>query len=227
MKSYNIKNVTIDKCESDTEMYIIKLNGDVYCKCSNKYLVDCLENIFSISVEDNKFLDSISKNISNCIASAYKLTEKEVRKSYKHVDDKIDAIQLFSSNIIKEIKQLTNNVTNVHNVDDKKNYQELPQYIILKDGTKKDCPIVFESKYAEEVLDFIIPLIGKGINFDPAANYLSIAANYPSIDIQKQWFEKNLRKYGYFGIDDVFSSKKYILSYKENKDFKEKGDCKD
>ena len=97
----------------------------------------------------------------------------------------------------------------------KKDYQELPQYIILKDGTKKDCPTVLESKYAEEVLNFIIPLMGKGINFDPAANY-------PSLDKQKEWFEENLRKYGYFGVDDGFCSPVYILSYKENKNHEDK-----
>ena len=166
--------------------------------------------------------------IAKSIQQAYEQTEEAIKMSYKNVHDKLDAIRLFSLNIIKEVDKLANQaekdtlekIISVEETNKKFDYEELPQYIILKDGTKKDCPIVLESKYAEEVLDFIIPLIGKGINFDPAANY-------PSIDKQKQWFEENLRKYGYFGVDDGFCSPIYILSYRENKGFKKKRGCKD
>ena len=170
------------------------------------------------------FAKQLSSMIAKSIQQAYEQTEETIKKSYKNVDDKLDAIKLFSLNIIREVDKLAvtaekNEIENILTDNKNNDYQELPQYIILKDGTKKDCPIVLESKYAEEVLDFIIPLIGKGINFDPAANY-------PSIDKQKQWFEENLRKYGYFGIDDGFCSHIYILSYRENKYFKI-GACKD
>ena len=169
------------------------------------------------------FAKQLSNMIAKSIQQAYDISEKEIKASYKNVDDKLDAIKLFSLNIIREVDKLavTAEKNEVENIltNKKNNYQELPQYIILKDGTKKDCPIVLDSKYAEEVLDFIIPLIGKGINFDPAANY-------PSIDKQKEWFEENLRKYGYFGIDDGFCSPVYILSYRENKYF-ELGACKE
>lgn len=99
------------------------------------------------------------------------------------------------------------------NIDNDK--QELPQYIILKEGTKKDCPIVLESKYAEEVLDFILPLLETDIDYDPNCSY-------PPIFKQKEWFEVDLRRSGYFGVDDGFSSKKYILSYRENKNYENK-----
>ena len=158
--------------------------------------------------------------IAKSIQQAYEQTEETIKKSYKNVDDKLDAIKLFSLNIIREVDKLAviaekNEIENILTNNKNNDYQELPQYIILKDGTKKDCPTVLESKYAEEVLDFIIPLIGKGINFDPAANY-------PSLDKQKEWFEENLRKYGYFGIDDGFYSPIYILNYKGNKDYEDK-----
>ena len=163
---------------------------------------------------DLNILKEFSNLISKAITNAYEETEKTIKASYKNVDDKIEAIQLYAINIVREIDKITE-MKKKENQNCKKDYQELPQYIILKDRTKKDCPVVLESKYAEEALNFIIPLIGKGINFDPAANY-------PSIDKQKQWFEENLRKYGYFGIDDGFYSPVYILSYRENKDYEDK-----
>ena len=163
---------------------------------------------------DLNILKEFSNLISKAIKNAYEETEKIIKASYKNVDDKIDAIQLYAINIVREIDKVAE-MKKKENQDCKKDYQELPQYIILKDGIKEDCPIVLESKYAEEVLDFIIPLIGKGINFDPAANY-------PSLGKQKELFEENLRKYGYFGIDDGFCSSMYILSYKENKDYENK-----
>lgn len=166
----------------------------------------------------------IASMIAKSIQKAYNISEKEIKSSHKNVDDKLSAIKLFSLNIIREIDKIANQAEKyalektilIEENDKKLEYEELPQYIILRDENEKDCPIILESKYAEEVLDFIIPLIGKGINFDPAANY-------PSIDKQKQWFEEDLRKYGYFGVNDGFSSQKYILSYRENKNFKEKG----
>lgn len=166
------------------------------------------------------FAKQLSNMIAKSIQQAYEQTEETIKKSYKNVNDKLDAIRLFSLNIIKEIDKLAiaaekNELENMLTDNKNNNYQELAQYIILKDGTKKGCPIVLESKYAEEVLDFIIPIIGKGINFDPAANY-------PSTDKQKQWFEENLRKYSYFGIDDGFYSPIYTLSYRENKDYENK-----
>ena len=166
------------------------------------------------------FAKQLSSMIAKSIQQAYEQTEETIKKSYKNVDDKLDAIRLFSLNIIREVDKLAltaekNEIDNILMNNKNDDYQELPQYIILKDGTKKDCPIVLESKYAEEVLDFIIPLIGKGINFDPAANY-------PSLDKQKELFEKNLRKYGYFGVDDGFCSPMYTLSYRENKDYEDK-----
>ena len=167
------------------------------------------------------FAKQLSNMIAKSIQQAYEQTEETIKKSYKNIDDKLDAIKLFSLNIIKEVDKLAsqaekNEIENILMNNKNNDYQELPEYIILRDGNEKDCPIVVESKYAEEILDFIIPLIGKGINFDPAANY-------PSIDKQKQWFEENLRKYGYFGVDDGFYSPMYTLSYRENKDFKERG----
>lgn len=162
----------------------------------------------------------IASMIAKSIQEAYNLSEKEIKASYKNVDDKLDAIKLFSLNILKEVDKLAieaekdalHKITSVEENNKKSEYEELPQYIILKDGTKKDCPIVLESKYVEEILDFILPLIETDIDYDPNCSY-------PPIFKQKEWFELDLKKSGYFGIDDGFSSEKYILSYRENKDY--------
>lgn len=169
------------------------------------------------------FAKQLSNMIAKSIQQAYEQTEEVIKKSYKNVDDKLDAIKLFSLNIIREVDKLASQaekdtlekIISVEENNKKSDYEELPQYIILKDGTKKDCPIVLESKYVEEVLDFILPLLEKDIDYDPNCSY-------PPIFKQKEWFEKDLKRSGYFGIDDGFSSQKYILSYRENKDYNDK-----
>lgn len=52
-------------------------------------------------------LKELPNLISKAITNAYEETEKTIRSSYKHVDDKINAIQTYSINIIKEIDKLT------------------------------------------------------------------------------------------------------------------------
>ena len=52
------------------------------------------------------FAKQLSNMIAKSIQQAYEQTEKTIKNSYKNVDDKLDAIKMFSLNIIKEVDKL-------------------------------------------------------------------------------------------------------------------------
>ena len=98
---YYIDNITVKPHETDSTLYTIYLNGEIYCHCSKNYLLGCIRGIIGNShiedmcklIDNRKFRVKIHHG-SICdqdIISIDKDAIANIKKDFNYFIDNLDA----------------------------------------------------------------------------------------------------------------------------------------